>query len=268
MYRSMIHLAVAGAMLAGIADAHADDAVTSNVALTSDYLFRGISQTWGEPAIQGGVDATWDNGFAAGAWTSSISRKSYPGAAAELDLYASYGASFATDWSWRAGLYGYVYPGGNLDASRPALASRAFDTLEANATLTWKTLSLKMSRSLGDYFAIDREQGYRGDSHGTTYVQLDDAIALDEAWSLALHAGHTHVTTSLLVPLPGGARDPSYTDVGATLKWQFAPHWSASAGVSHTGNGDLYAHTVSFRDPGDVADLGGTRGFVMLQGNY
>ena len=30
--------------------------VTGNVAVTSDYMFRGLTQTWGRPAIQGGAD--------------------------------------------------------------------------------------------------------------------------------------------------------------------------------------------------------------------
>ena len=107
-----------------------------NAAVVSDYMFRGLTQAWGHPAIQGGGDLTIKNGFAAGFWASSISHKSYPGGAMELDLYASYGRSFGKDGSWRAGLYGYIYPGGGLDKARPALASRSFDTLEANVALT------------------------------------------------------------------------------------------------------------------------------------
>src|SRR6478736_3963909 len=119
-----------------------DSTITGNAAIVSDYMFRGITQTWGDPAVQGGGDLTMKNGFAAGFWASSISEKSYPGGALELDLYASYGANFNDDWSWRVGLYGYVYPGGNLDEAKPPLQSRSFDTLEANAALTWKWLTL------------------------------------------------------------------------------------------------------------------------------
>ena len=125
------------------ATADAPYAVTGNVAVVSDYMFRGITQTWGRPAIQGGGDLTMKNGFAAGFWASSISERSYPGGALELDLYASYGANLNDDWSWRAGLYGYVYPGGNIDQAKPPYASRSFNTLEGNAALTWKWLTLK-----------------------------------------------------------------------------------------------------------------------------
>ncbi len=178
-----------------------DYTITGNAAIVSDYMFRGISQTWGNPAVQGGGDLTMKNGFAAGFWASSISQNSYPGGLMELDLYASYGANFNDDWSWRAGLYGYVYPGGNLDEAKPPLPSRSFNTLEANASLTWKWLTLKYNYSLTDYFAIDTEQGYRGDSKGTQYIQLDAAIPLSDRWSLALHAAHTDIPASLVTPL-------------------------------------------------------------------
>jgi uncharacterized protein (TIGR02001 family) len=270
----VLALAVTGAAHAQTAPAPAPEAptpdvtVTWNVAAVSDYMFRGLTQTWGRPAIQGGGDLALKNGFAAGFWGSSISHKSYPGGLMELDLYASYGNSFGKDWSWRAGLYGYVYPGGNLDNARPALASRSFNTLEANIALTYKWLTVKYNQSLTDYFAIDTEQGYRGNSQGTQYIQLDAAIPFNDTWSLALHAAHTHIPTSLVVPLASGTRDPDYNDFGATLKAQFAKHWSASAGVTYADNSAFYSHTASFLDGTDTRDVGGTRGFVMLQGTF
>jgi len=248
------------------ATADAPYSVTGNVAVVSDYMFRGITQTWGHAAIQGGGDLTMKNGFAAGFWASSISERSYPGGALELDLYASYGANFNDDWSWRAGLYGYVYPGGNIDQAKPPYASRSFNTLEANAALTWKWLTLKYSRSLTDYFAIDTEQGYDGDSKSTGYLQLDASLSLSDAWNLALHAAHTDIPARLVTT--SGSLDPSYSDFGATLKYQFSTHWNASVGATYATNKAFYAHTVSFLDPADTKNVGGSRGFVMLQGTF
>jgi uncharacterized protein (TIGR02001 family) len=265
------YLAAAAALLSLTGTiAKADDAparpITANVAVTSDYLFRGLTQTWGRPAIQGGADYANPDGFAAGFWGSSISERSYPGGAMELDLYASYGAAIGSDWSWRAGIYGYVYPGANLDQA--GLPSRSLNTVEANAALTWKQFTLKYNHALTDYFGVDTEQGYRGDSKGTDYLQLDAAIPLGTIWSLALHAGHTHYATVLATPIAKGARDPSYSDVGATLKYQTAVHWSASAGVSYATNANFYRRTASFLDAADTRNVGGTRGSVMLQGTF
>lgn len=50
-----------------------DSPVSGNVAVTSDYMFRGLTQSWGRPAVQGGADYSNPDGFAAGFWGSSIS---------------------------------------------------------------------------------------------------------------------------------------------------------------------------------------------------
>lgn len=264
---------VIAAVLASCAVAvHAADApaisVTGNAAVVSDYMFRGLTQTWGRPAIQGGADLTSANGFAAGFWASSISQRSYPGGAMELDLYASYGRTFAHDWSWRAGLYGYAYPGGNLDHANPALPPRRFDTLEANFAVGWRWFTLKYNRALTDYFGADVEQGYRCDSRGTSYLQLDAALPLGGAWSLALHAGHTHYTTALAVPLANGARNPGYSDFGGTLKYQINDHWSLSGGLTRATNAAFYRYTASLLNPNDLRNVGGARGFLMIQGTF
>jgi uncharacterized protein (TIGR02001 family) len=251
---------------AGTVGADAPYSVTGNVAIVSDYMFRGITQTWGHPAVQGGGDLTMKSGFAAGFWASSISERSYPGGAMELDLYGSYGANFNDDWSWRAGFYGYVYPGGNLDQAKPRLASRSFNTLEANAALAWKWLTFKYSRALTDYFAIDTEQGYDGNSKGTGYLQFDTSIPLSTEWSLALHAAHTSIPTRLVTP--AGLLDPSYSDFGMTVKYQFSAHWNVGVGATYATNKSFYEHTVSFLDPNDTKNVGGSRGFVMFQGTF
>ena len=240
--------------------------VTANVAMVSDYMFRGLTQTWGHPAIQGGADYTNPNGFAAGTWASSVSDKSYPGGSMELDLYASFGRPINDDWSWRAGLYGYVYPGANLDEA--GLASRSFNTLEANAALTWRQFTLKYNHSLTDYFAADREQGYDGNTKGTGYLQLDAAFPLSDMWSVALHAGHTHYTAKLATPLGNGARDASYSDYSATVKYQFTAHWSVSGSVTHATDDAFYHRVSSFVSAADTRNVGGTRGSLMFQGTF
>lgn len=240
--------------------------VTGNVALVSDYMFRGLTQTWGHPAVQGGADLALANGLAAGVWASSISGNSYPGGSMEMDLYASYGTAIGADGSWRAGLYGYVYPGANLDQA--GLPSRSLNTGEANLALTWKQFTLKYNYALTDYFGADVEQGYRADSRGTQYLQLDVTFPLAGAWTLALHAGYTDYATGLAAPNGDGARDPDYADFGATLKYPFGDHWSASLGITHATNERFYRHTASFLNASDLHNVGGTRAFVMLQGTF
>src|SRR5665811_1233785 len=96
-------LAVPGVALAADAAPAPTPAVTANVALVSNYLYRGISQTGGKPAIQGGFDYAHASGFYAGAWGSSISwigdARIASSAGLELDTYLGFKNAFATDYS-------------------------------------------------------------------------------------------------------------------------------------------------------------------------
>lgn len=79
---------------------------TGNVGLVSDFVYRGISQTHTQPAVQGGFDYAHASGLYAGIWGSSISwvsdglGGSYP---LELDIYGGYKGSLAvisaTTWA-------------------------------------------------------------------------------------------------------------------------------------------------------------------------
>jgi uncharacterized protein (TIGR02001 family) len=251
------------ALLAGSGTAFADTSFNGNLALTSDYLFRGLSQTWGRPALQGGMDVN-DGRWHVGAWTSNVSPNSYPGGGVELDLFGDIGLLERDGWSARFGLYGYLYPGADLDHARPALPARKLDTLEANLSLAWKSWTLKYSRSLTDYFGADIEQGYSGSTRGTRYLQLDGSIPLGERWSIAPHLGYTDYHGDLQTPLANGARDPSYADFGLGLKYAPNKEFAISLGVSHATNDKFYSHVASSLDSTDVKDLGGTRATFTL----
>ncbi|MHB1207641.1 MAG: TorF family putative porin [Rhodospirillaceae bacterium] len=84
---------------------------TGNVALTSDYVFRGYSQSWNNPAIQGGMD--WDTGagFHFGFWGSSVSFKDVTAGTIETDLYGGYAGKLGDHFSYDAGFIYYWYPG-------------------------------------------------------------------------------------------------------------------------------------------------------------
>ncbi len=250
-------------LLASSPAAFADSTFSGNLALTSDYLFRGLSQTWGKPALQGGVDYNAGR-FHAGAWTSNVSRNSYPGGGIEMDVFTDAAFWQRGDWSARAGLYAYFYPDANLDHVQPALPSRTLDTLEANLSLTWKSWTLKYSRALTDYFGADVEQGYSGSTRGTQYLQLDGSIPLSKQWSLAPHVGYTDYSRGLQTPLSNGASDPSYADYSLAMKYTPTDKIAVSLNVSHATNAAFYRHVASFRDPADIEDLGGTRAILTL----
>ena len=110
-------LILAALAVPGVAMAE-DSPFSGNVSLTTDYLYRGISQTAGKPAIQGGFDYANPNGFYAGVWGSNISwisdatiPASASGASVELDTYLGFRNSFAEDFSYDVGFLRYNYPG-------------------------------------------------------------------------------------------------------------------------------------------------------------
>jgi uncharacterized protein (TIGR02001 family) len=75
------------------------------VGVTSDYVFRGISQSGEDPAVQGGVDLTCGR-FYLGTWASSIDF----GDNIEIDIYGGFKASTGPV-SWDVGFIYYAYPG-------------------------------------------------------------------------------------------------------------------------------------------------------------
>jgi uncharacterized protein (TIGR02001 family) len=97
--------------------AHAQDSdsplpgtLTGNVAIVSDYIFRGISQTTNNAAVQGGLD--WDTGmgFTFGTWASSVNFADGNAATTEIDLYGGYGGTI-DNFSYGVGFTYYWYPG-------------------------------------------------------------------------------------------------------------------------------------------------------------
>ena len=98
------------ALIIGSVSLHAAE-FESNVALSNDYVWRGMSQTTEEPAISGGFDIAGENGLYFGTWASNV--EFGDGAALELDWYAGYGGETESGVSYDFGYLAYTYPGEN-----------------------------------------------------------------------------------------------------------------------------------------------------------
>ncbi len=81
----------------------------SNVAISNDYVWRGMTQTSEEPAISGGFDIAGENGLYFGTWASNV--EFGDGAALELDWYAGYAGETENGVSYDLGYLAYTYPG-------------------------------------------------------------------------------------------------------------------------------------------------------------
>lgn len=106
MKKILISMVACTSLLGLAGTASAEGALSYNIGVTSDYVWRGISQTDEKAAIQGGIDYT--NGiFYAGTWASNVDFGS--DASVELDLYAGIKPT-AGNFTFDLGLLAYTYP--------------------------------------------------------------------------------------------------------------------------------------------------------------
>lgn len=104
-----IKLSLAAAVLAtGMLAAETSEVgVSANMAITSNYVWRGMTQTKNSPAIQGGIDLDY-NGLYAGVWGSNIEFGDAK-ASLEADAYVGY-ANEIEGFSYDVGFINYMYP--------------------------------------------------------------------------------------------------------------------------------------------------------------
>src|SRR3954462_702118 len=99
--------------------APAPSPVTGNITLASEYRFRGIDQTFGKPAIQGGFDYSHASGIYLGNWNSNVSQGAgFPGGNIEMDFYGGWKKTFG-DFGLNVGAIYYYYPGTNAGPTIP-----------------------------------------------------------------------------------------------------------------------------------------------------
>lgn len=166
-----------GAPLAAMAAEESPHTLTANVSLASDYVFRGISQTGGDPAIQGGFDYSHSSGIYIGTWGSNVGwiedYQGYGSGNIELDLYGGYRNSIGdTGITYDVGVIGYFYPGkksGGLVVN-PTDAN----TTELYAALGWKWFTVKYSYGISDEIF-----GF-ANADGSSYLDISASLPIGE----------------------------------------------------------------------------------------
>jgi uncharacterized protein (TIGR02001 family) len=180
MRKSILSAAVAAAVLVpGLAAAQAASPITGNMSLVSDYRFRGLTQTFEEPALQGGFDYAHSSGIYLGNWNSSISDNFYAGSPLEMDFYGGYKGA-AGPLGYDVGVLYYYYPGSNL------AGVGTIDNLEVYAGVSWKFLSLKYFHAVSDFFGAPN-------TDGSNYIDLSATWDLGQGWGVNGHVGHQKV---------------------------------------------------------------------------
>ena len=187
--KTLLAGAVAATLFPGVAPAaDSPHTITGNVGLYSQYIFRGLTQTNREPAIQGGFDYSHSGGFYAGTWASNISwlRDSAAyraGGSGEFDFYGGYKAPLWGDFTFDLGTLYYWYPGDASLAIVNNTGAPKADTWELYTAVSWKWITAKLSSSL------DNKTFGVLDSRGTYYFDLTANFPLTKELSLIGHWG-------------------------------------------------------------------------------
>jgi uncharacterized protein (TIGR02001 family) len=177
-----------------------DNPLSFNVSLTSDYRYRGISQSRLQPALQGGADYAPASGFYVGTWLSTIKWIKDAGEIGafdsgstnvEWDLYGGYKGELQKDLGYDVGILAYVYNGNKLNPSA--------NTTELYGALTFGPVTAKYSHSVTNLFAFS-------DSKNSGYLDLSATFDVSGI-SVTPHLGYQRVAKN---------GDFSYTDYSLT----------------------------------------------------
>ncbi len=256
-------------LAAAQAAAQSPHSLAGNVGLFSSYRFRGIDQTFGKPALQGGIDYSHASGLYLGNWNSNVNEGAgFPAGNLEMDFYGGWKGSWG-DFGMDIGAIYYYYPGTDASTAagtnfvNPRDATRIHtgkvDNKEIYIGGSWKFISLKYSHSTDDYFSLPGTKG-------SNYWDLSGTYDLGDGWGVTAHVGRLKLKGW---SVGTDATDGDYTDwkIGVSKDvggWVFGAAYidtnaKGSCNVANPGfycfpnqlpNGGLGTGTASFKDAG------------------
>ena len=170
-----------GLLLAGSTAASAAWEFSANFGLTTDYVFRGISQNGEDASASGGIDFSHDSGFYVGTWVAIVDQvelDSNPDDTnTELDIYGGFGGNFTDAFSYDIGLIYYAYP------------------VDANQLNFWEVYG-SLSYDFG-VASITGGVAYSPDFFGETddalFYYVEGSIPLPMGFGIDLHYGHQDI---------------------------------------------------------------------------
>jgi len=203
MKKLILASAMAAAFTGGFAQAEeaakSDHVISYNVGATSDYVFRGISQSRNRPAFSGGVDyAHAPTGIYAGTWVSTISwiddaysqanvadNSSRPRTPYEQDFYGGIKGGDAAGLNFDVGAIYYYYPRNKLHTSLGGLSAGTglnANTAEVYGKIGYGPVYFKVNYAVGDAF-------WTSNKSGSYYLDLGADIPVMDGLTVNAHAG-------------------------------------------------------------------------------
>lgn len=165
-----------------------DSLIGGDVEFRSDFVARGISQSQGQPSVQGEIDFNPGDGFYGGLDGNSINwiDQAHPGDSVDLDADAwlGYRQRLGSAWTTKLGFVRIQFPGHYVQQSPPVDQPNA---TEAYAYLAWKGLSAQLNYAVTNYVSTP-------DSKGTMYLSVAASEPIGGAWTLGAGLGHARHT--------------------------------------------------------------------------
>ena len=231
MKKLVLVAAIAATTFGAVSTAQAEVTTSANVGLFSDYKFRGISQTNSGPALQGGFDADFGNGFYLGNWNSNVSFTGATGAGLEMDFYGGYAGETAGGLSYDVGALYYFYEGAAIAPGGPEL-----DTLEIYGVLGYAGFSASLSYAVSDdYFGLTAANGSI-DLGGSTYLKLGYDYGISDNLAFAASYGITKYDKELAAIV--GANEDTYSDYSIGLTYTVGKYDFGAAIVGTDDNAE------------------------------
>ena len=202
-----------------------------NLAITSNYIWRGVSQNNNSVGISGGYDVAHTSGLSAGAWLASAGDGWESKYNAELDLYANY-AFKVSNLDLSVGYIAYVYQGNS---------SANFS--EVNVSATYAGVTAKVSKEIANSsgsgftnFGYYYELGY---TYSIPSVKGLD-LGLHYGWADNTGSSNTaeDYSVSLSYPVAGFVATAAYSNTPGT------PVLNGNGDPSTVINGGLYSLTL------------------------
>lgn len=166
MKSSTMTAAISALLISGAATAE----FSANIGATSNYVWRGVSQTDDSAAVSGGLDYAHDSGFYAGTWASNVDFDD--DTTAEVDLYGGFANELDGGLGYDVGVIYYWYPGANDD----------LDFTELYLTLSYSNFSG------GVAYTVDKEDDDADEND--LYYHLGASFDVAETWSVGGTVGY------------------------------------------------------------------------------
>jgi uncharacterized protein (TIGR02001 family) len=206
----MYLLACSSMLLSNIALAESPHEFSANVALTTDYMYRGISQSNEGPAVSGGLDYAHESGFYLGTWASSVEfGAGDDDTTLEVDFYGGIGGELSNGISWDVGGLYYMYP--NTDAD----AAGDYDFVEGNLSLGYSFADVTLAPEIGFGFAYSPD--FYGEDGDSVYITGTLDLSLPYDFGLSFLVGNLDVDGDKTTP---AGFDYTHYSVGLNKSWQ------------------------------------------------